>query len=87
MNQEHQKEEVAGGNGEGSGANQLAIPMGVAVNKMEIFILLTYKSSSSALEKGSTEGKTLISAKDFKDGYKTNYFSGISIVNDLSLHY
>ena len=78
---------VAGGNGEGSGANQLAIPMGVAVNKNgDVYIADTYNHRVQLWKKGSKEGKTLISAKDFKNGYKTNYFSGISIVNESYLY-
>ena len=78
---------VAGGNGEGSGANQLAIPMGVAVNKNgDVYIADTYNHRVQLWKKGSTEGKTLISGEDFKNGHETNYFSGISIVNESYLY-
>ena len=78
---------VAGGNGEGSDPDQLAIPMGIAVNKKgDLFVADTYNHRVQLWEKGATKGKTLISGKDFEPAYQTNYFSGISIVDDSFLY-
>ena len=61
--------------------------MGVAVNNSgDLYIADTYNHRIQLWKKGSTEGITLISARDFKNGYETNYFSGISIVNESYLY-
>tara|TARA_Y100000389_G_scaffold196404_1_gene229295 strand:+ start:500 stop:1051 length:552 start_codon:yes stop_codon:yes gene_type:complete len=72
---------------EGNKPNQLAIPMGIAVNNNgDLFVADTYNHRVQLWEKGATKGRTLISGKDFNPDSQINYFSGISLVNDSFLY-
>ena len=60
--------------------------MGVAVNKKgDLYIADTYNHRVQLWEKGSTEGNTLNSGKEFKYGFETSYLSCISLVNESHL--
>ena len=78
---------VAGGNGEGGDPNQLAFPLGIAVDYYgNLYVADTYNHRIQLWEKGAEKGITLVSGKDFKTDSQINYFSGISLVNNSHLY-
>ena len=77
---------VAGGNGRGRNANQLAYPMGIAIDKNNnLYVADTYNHRVQLWKPNAKEGITLISAQD-SQLQSFNYFTGITMDENNKLY-